>query len=400
MKIRYYGHIGERSGYGVAARAMCRALLAGGFDLEIRPIESRVALDALEDDDHDPSLVLAPHLRRPDEIASPDAVIVHTMPGDCTKVISVAIKDEHVDYELPSIAYTTWESCSIAPLGMREELSVFDQVWTPSEQSVHGFVTGWNVRENVPLCGDSPVLVMPHAYDDMIGVPSRSREGVMANQPYRFLYVGAWTSRKNPAGLIRAFAHAEMGTNDVELWIQSTGTPRETFAVALHQTGCVDERLPRIRFWNAPLSARAMREQFQNADCFVTASRGEAWNLPAFEAMLHRCHVIAPAGQGSDTFLRDTSADLVEDGVAGPAAVDVKVLGRLKDADGIQLQTIGAHGMSSRMLWWEPDLYELAGVMRAAADQKKRELAVHYDPAARFSYGAVGDRALRYLEDL
>lgn len=396
MKIRYYGHIGERSGYGVAARAMCRALIAAGIELEIRPIERRVEL-AIVDDVGD-SILLAKHLTAPADLdPTVDVVIVHTMPMDCAKVLTIATRDEGVAPETPAIAYTTWEATSVAPAAIRTELTVFDQLWTPSSFSANGFATSWNRELKVPTAGDrndTPILVMPHAYD-------ASREYVRERPlttPYRFVYAGAWTSRKNPAGVIRAFAHANLPRDEAELWIQSTGTPRETFVIALHQTGCVDDQLARIRFFNEPLSAMTMRETYQNADCFVTASRGEAWNLPAFEAMLARIHVIAPTPAGSDEFLVGTTADLFEDGMVVPAAVDVRLLG--KEGETYSIQTIGAQGLSARSQWWEPDLTELASLMRRAFENKTRGLAVTYDPAARFSYEAIGKLALQHMEHL
>lgn len=402
MKVRYYGHVGARSGYGVAARGMCRALIEAGVELEIRPLERRVEL-AVVDDGCD-AILLAPHLRAPADLSRPDVVIVHTMPADCEKVLSVACRDEGAPEGVGAVAYTTWEAISPAPLPIKEGIGLlFDQVWSPSSASAGGFAVNWDLEARHPVApGGTPIHTVPHAFDpELLGrAPSRDREGMMAGQPYRFLYVGAWTSRKNPAGLIRAFAFADFEPNEAELWIQSTGTPRETFGVALHQTGCVDDRLARVRFFNEPLSAMAMREQYRNADCFVTASRGEAWNLPAFEALLERCHIIAPGREGSDTFLEETSAHLVMDGMTMPAGVDVRITGQTPAGDGVYIETIGAQGLSSRCLWWEPDLAELACAMRAAVEQTKRELTVHYDPVDRFSYGAVGELALKHLEKL
>lgn len=401
MKIRYYGHVGERTGYGVAARAMCRALLAAGAELEIRPIEPKVQLSLI--DDVGDTILLSKHLTRPDDLCSdPDATIVHTMPGDCAKVLGIAVRDEHLDHDRPAVAYTTWEGMSQAPMQTLEDLTVFDQCWTPSHASANGFAQSWDRDQRRPTIGDrngTPVLVMPHAYDPehYNSVHVRAPLSTMP-RPYRFIYVGAWTSRKNPAGLIRAFAYADFGVNDAELWIQSTGTPRETFAVALHQTGCVDDKLARIRFFNEPLSSMQMREQFRNADCFVSATRGEAWNLPCFEAALSRAHVIVPSAMGMDEFLVHTSADLITEGLVQPCAIDVRVTGMTPD--GINLQTVGAQGLSARGTWWDPDLTELAGAMRIAAATERRDLTWHENPADHFSYEAVGKRALRYLEDL
>lgn len=396
MKVRYYGHIGERSGYGVAAREMCRALVTAGIDLEIRPLERRVMLEIL---DGGSNLPLASYLRPPSELEQPDIVIVHTLPLDCSQVLAHAIAEELEHHDLPWVAYTTWE-CMNAPPAIHDALSRFDQVWTPSKASALALMNHIELATSqyqiIPFAEDrhrADVHVMPHAYD----VESIHLDGLAHDGPYRFLYVGAWTSRKNPSGLLRAFAHAGFRPDEAEIWMHSAGTSNEAFAIAHAQTGC-HTSMARVRFLYEPLSWHLMLKQYRAVDCFVTASRGEAWNLPAFEAMLHRRHVIAPSPAGSDDFLIGTSAKLVDRGMASPAGVDVSLTS--SDGKSADLRVIGAQGISSRSLWWEPDLFELAKAMRDAVDNQRRHLSLQYNPADRYSYEAVGKLALKHLEDL
>jgi glycosyltransferase involved in cell wall biosynthesis len=377
VKVRYYGHVGERSGYGVAARAMCRALVTAGVELEIRPIERRTSLAVL---DEGSNLLLAPYLRRPDELTEPDVAIVHTLPLDCASVPF----EGHLE-ETPWVAYTTWEAMSPVPDVMVSLLSTFDQVWVPSSATERTFMG---------TADEVTTRVMPHAYDPDLMYSDGTAE---ASGRFRFLYVGAWTSRKNVAGLLRAWAMAFSSADPVELWIHSAGASQEAFGVALHQTGLLPEQLAKVRLLNEPLTPQQMTSQYRMTDCFVTASRGEAWNLPAFEAMLHRRHVIAPSPAGSDDFLRDTSADLIG-GMAVPAGVDVKVTG--KTGAGLNLEIVGAQGLTSRAKWLEPDLVRIAEAMRDTFATKRRDLRVKYNPEDRYSYEAVGKLALEHLEDL
>src|SRR6185295_1274929 len=140
-----------------------------------------------------------------------------------------------------------------------------------------------------------------------------ARKGIYATpdaEPFKFYYVGAWTQRKNPTGVIRAFCHAFTRADPVQLLLQCSGASLESIAAAAGSSGMGSERAPSIRPSVAPLTDEGILDLHRTADCFVTASRGEAWNLPAFDAMLAGRHVIAPRGQGSDDFLEDTSAAL------------------------------------------------------------------------------------------
>src|SRR4051812_17213220 len=83
MLVHYYGHVGQRSGYGRAATDLCKALHRAGVTLQIRPLcdPSQVDLEMVGE--------LAPLLTRVcSEI--PDAAIIHTLPYDCRKVYDMA----------------------------------------------------------------------------------------------------------------------------------------------------------------------------------------------------------------------------------------------------------------------------------------------------------------------
>jgi hypothetical protein len=125
-------------------------------------------------------------------------------------------------------------------------------------------------------------------------------------------------------------------------------------------------------------------------DCFVSASRGESWNLPAFEAMLAGRHIIAPAHQGSDDFLAITSADLYGSRLA-PAGGEI-IMGQPVDGQPgmVRAQYVGTQGLTAKDDWREPDIAELAMLMRRAYAEKRRKLVRHYLPSPLFGTRAVG----------
>jgi glycosyltransferase involved in cell wall biosynthesis len=348
-------------------------------------------------------LPLASYIRTDDQLTAPDVVFVHTLPLDCAKVLEIAgfvataqsstgiLTRERFRVEGPSggpcrfAAYTTWEGASAVPPEITGPLGIFDRVYVPS---LHNYD---RLRATVAR------RILPHAYDCIdpnVTVPP-------PDDRYRFYYIGAWTSRKNPVGIIRAYAYAFRPGDKVELLLRCAGNSELEFVVNAHSTGIQMAELAPIRFSGKTASDGELAELHRYCDCFVTATRGEAWNLPAFDAMVAGRHIIAPAEMGHADFLEDTSAAFYT-GYETPAEVDVRIAERRPDQPGgvINIEFVGAQGLTGRSTWLEPDLLQLAQLMRQAYDERKRDLAVQYSVPDRYSYAAVGDRLRKDLEDL
>lgn len=393
MKIRYYGHCGQLTGYGRAAEQMCHALLAAGAELEIRTL---APYDSLKFET-DGGILLETMLRTDAQLdPRPDVVIVHTLPMDCPKVVELAVPTLISSLRPRPIwvAYTTWEAVGEAPLHVVKPYEVFDEVWHPSASSSCAFEAlmaqdhGGNVR------------VMPHCFDEDTLPYCRERvhpPGATAPRvPYRFYSVGAFSARKNPVALVRAFAHAFTRDDDVELLLACQGLTAEILTHTICATGIPPNELPPIRCDFRALTEGELWNLHRGADCFVTATRGEAWNLPAFEAVLAGRHVIAPLGHGHQTFLHRTSA-MLYGSYPMPAMVETRAV---RDGSGFHVQTIGAQGLTSKSIWLEPDVLQLAEAMRASYEQRISNLDVQYDLAERFGYKAVGTLAMSALENL
>lgn len=405
MKVRLYSHIGRRSGYGKAGCELAMSLLAAGIDLEIRPIdtipESEAGIALAEH--HVP---LAARVRRDDQFdPKPDAIVVHTLPMDCWRLLDM-VNLHRIATKF--VAYTTWEALSPAPAEMVAQLAGFDQVWVPSLKNAETF---GELDKNLTF-PDAPrkVRVVPHAFwEDSLeerraAQSSTPFAGELANprggRPFRFYYTGAWNSRKNPAALVRAFVRTFTKSDEVELALHLPGVPSEAFLAALASTAVPMDEMPKIVHSTKLLPEYAMTGLHREMDCFVTATRGEAWNLPAFDAMLAGRKVIAPGGMGSDDYLRDTGADLYG-GMASLAVNDVKVEPKLPGTSGPAVcKPIGAQGLTCRATWLEPDLVRLCEHMKNVYEFRRRTMEVRYDPAGRYGYKAVGQICKTHLEAL
>src|SRR5215470_12396148 len=98
MLIRYYGHVGQPSGYGEAGNEICMAILEAGFDLEISttgdqlPARFEPLINRICDEDK-----LSP---------DPDVILVHTLPITCGGFLTTKnLRAQHP--KAKCIAYTT-----------------------------------------------------------------------------------------------------------------------------------------------------------------------------------------------------------------------------------------------------------------------------------------------------
>ncbi len=380
MKIRYYGAIAP-TGFGRATIEMCMALhRQPGVELEIAPMVQAGATSVRLPKTH---LPLARLCKSSDDLdPNPDVVIVHTLPWDCVRALS-KLGAAGVAPGAKRIAYTTWEAL-YAPERLAIELAQYDRVWLPSAPAARAFAGTMSY-------GDHVFDVMPHCFDEAT-FEERSRR-VQSEGAFRFYYLGAWNVRKNPAAVLRAYAHAFTKDDPVELIIQSSGANPTSIRLAGASTGLSAADFPDLRVRTEMISDADVLELHRGADCFVTASHGEAWNLPAFDAMLAGRHVIAPHGLGSDEFLAETSAALYG-GAAAPAQHDVRMIPGSSD-----LEIAGVQGMSARCLWVEPSMEALIACMRDAVKHRRRDLTANYDPRERFGYEAVGKRAVQLLQE-
>ena len=388
MLVRYYGHVGLPTGYGDAANEICMAMLEVGIELEIST-----------DGDQLPAryLPLATHIKNEGELSpDPDVVIVHTLPLDCAKVLAASRVREFYP-RAACIAYTTWEGIA-APKSVTDALSVFHQVWVPSQQTRDAIGKG-------PRAGGGGVAwcaVVPHAYD-----PSTEEDRYDVHPPYylpeapgtyRFYTLGAWVTRKNIDCVVRAYLRAFTPADDVELVVQSAGADRTACLFSQISTGLTLAETPKVTFSHERISEEQIWSIHRECDCYVTATRGEAWNLPAFDAMLAGRHIIAPSEMGHDDFLGKTSAWLYWSRTVASGG-EIRLSQDPKAPTGTVLaRYVGTQGITVRTEWRDPEVMRLAALMRSAYDQRLSHLTVNYNPSDLFSREAVGETIRNLLK--
>lgn len=190
-----------------------------------------------------------------------------------------------------TIVYSVWERDRIDE-GIARLLARVRQCWVPCSHNRQLLV-----KSGVP---EDRVHVVPHPYldSDKIHVCTR-RPPLVFDGWRRFYSIGRWEPRKGFAELIEAFLTAFRSSDKVSLSIKYSGTgnwpdyptPEEALARAVAAA-------PLENAWTPQLAQEAVRTvggrvkrskivqlHFEN-NVYVSASHGEAWGLPQFEAKL------------------------------------------------------------------------------------------------------------------
>ena len=170
---------------------------------------------------------------------------------------------------------------------------------------------------------------------------------------------------------------------------------RANFLTQIATTGLEQAMVPKIRFSNASLSDEEIRNLHADGDCFVTASRWEAFNLPAFDAVLAGRMVIATKYMGSDVFLFHTSARLVGSQLL-PCAADVSA--QVVEG-GLRFSVNKPQGIDAKALWRDPNMCEIGLHMRHVYEDRVNRLRVPPDHYRGFTRQTIGREVLRYLEE-
>lgn len=417
MRIRYLCHYSALTGFGRAARDYATALVAAGATVEIvdwrsypgRPEAAADATERVGTPEHRYRALDA--LVRPwptgNEDPAPDLVLAHGKPQ---VLADASIQDGlRTSAGTPIAAMTTWETSRL-PEALARGLGRYDALIVPSTFVAEVFDDQFDQDALHP-----DVWVVPHTFDPTVWAPAAYGR-VRTDGPTHFYTHGAWSERKHHLAVVRAFLHAFTADDDVDLMICSQGLDRAAVQTTILRGGLAPAQAPKMFLHGDPLSEANVLELHATGDVFVTATRGEGWGLPIFEAAVMGKPIIAPRYGGQADFLQvdtfpDPDAGWVYSGwrpvdhVMVPCFAGEPTL--VTDAAGrpIGLRASAVLGMDCKQTWAAPSISELADRMRAIHAQRQagyvtinasdREVLER-----RFAYATVGPDLLRVLKEI
>lgn len=271
MKVLYIGVYRDGTGWGQAALDTILALDTAGVDIVVRPVKLNDYKAKIPD--------RVEELEAKTSIGS-DVVIQHILP-------------HMMDYSgrfAKNIGYYCSETSNFRMSNWPERLNMMDEGWVANHQMLYA---ARNSHVTIPLN-------IAH-YATNIEKFHRSYEPLdfVSKLQDRFIFytIGELTRRKNLPGLLKAF-YSEFDTSEpISLVIKAHKPGMSSDETKKHVIGMCNEiknglkLYPRLGDYNDPLiitdrlTDEALSRLHTSCDCFVQPSFGEAWSIPAFEAM-------------------------------------------------------------------------------------------------------------------
>lgn len=371
-RILYVGTYRNRSGYARAAGDNILALQAAGAELAIRPVSY-----APMDEPIYPELAELENRR----FDSYDMVVQHIPPYGMSYFGEAGANIGSFYFEtMPLSAQWTRRAC------------LMDAVLMPCNAHAEAFkaAPGYDPKTRVVTC---PIPTNINRY-------AQSYSGIRKFDKYKqdgrfvFYTIGELNKRKNLSGLLRAF-FAEFGAHEpVALVVKATMEKKSSEEITNHVAtivqevarGCKMPDTPPVHVIPERLSEDEMMALHLACDCFVQPSCGEAWSIPAFDAMGFGKAPIVTATGGYLEYINETNGWLIP-GRMEPVFAEGDTHGEL---------------FTGKQSWCVPDLLMLRQRMREAYEDRsgyEEKAACGLECASKFSYEVLGPRLLEVLQN-
>ena len=296
MKVLFIGVYKDGTGWGNAAQSYILALDAAGVDVVPRPVKLNNA------DAEVPQRIL-------------------DLEGKNTKGCDVVIQNvlpHHMEYNSAfkkNIGIYFTETTHFKNSGWPQKLNFMDELWVCNEQmSCAANSSGVNTPINI---------VHVPSYIDKYKREYETIDFGFDGERFIFYFVGEIIRRKNIVALLKAF-HLEFSTNEpVELVIKGNLSGSDPEETRHHIEEICNQIKTNLKLYPSPsdykqetiitdaVSNDHIMRIHATCDCFVAPSFGEAWCIPAFDAMCMGNTPIVNDCTGLREFVNDENGWLV-----------------------------------------------------------------------------------------
>ncbi len=364
MKVLYLGHYKEGTGWSDAAINNILALNKQDVDLVTRNVrltkEVPVPQEILE-------------LEKKD-LQNIDVCIQHVLPHHLVGTTKFKKNIAYFVNETNTIKYAS---------NWLQLLQMMDEVWVPCERS----------KTNLHNDGIENVQVVPHTFDmSDYKIDNTMKASNLVDENFKFYYIGEHNDRKNLENIIRCFHVAFSPSEPVDLVLKvNAGAYQDVDSLCTH----VKKQLRLYNNMNTYKKENIIpkylsRQEILNfhnvCDCYLSTSHGEAWNIPAFEAMAFGNTPICSAYGGPEDFIDK----------------DDKNTGTLiRGAKKIANHQNPAFGFlaTGREMWFEPDDEHTIETMRYYFENRnKKDVKPAVEQAEKFSYENIGKLMQEFLQ--
>ena len=358
MKILYIGHYRESSGWSKTAIDNILAMNHVGLDVVCRNVK------LTNKDCQIPEDVIKLEKK---SLKGVTHCIQNVLPHH---IVMSQFFQKNVCYYLAESTFTKknrWHS----------NLNLVDEIWVPNndlkintEQFVNKDV------KIVPLCCDKSKFKKEYQKIDF-GVD---------NSAFKFYFIGDLNERKNLDSIIRSYYKTFSNNQNVALFckVKKFGLSEkklQEYCQSLCKTIQKQMRLYKdenkyapIRFITEDVSEQFIDQLHYSCDCFVGASHGEAWSIPAFEAMcFNKTPICSNEGGPKDYITNDPSSGRLIGGT-----IDI-----CNSTD-----AAFSHIFTGSELWFHPSEKEISEAMMYYYNNRNHKF--NHERIEQFSYEKIG----------
>lgn len=285
VKVLYISNYSDSTGWGNAAAMSIRALDSAGIKVVPRAITFNGYAGRLNT--HPRILELEEN-----DLSNIDVCIQHALPTNYfyhSNFKNIA----RYETETFDLSYSKWPNY----------INLLDEAWVPNKQAYDASIfSGVNRKVNIAH----------HCIDmDRFGKIEKTWNSDALKNSFNFCFVGELVSRKNLSALLKAF-HIEFHPSENVNLVCKTNSPGLDSEKSLQKfeelNNFVTSGLKIRSRYKEPLSISGMLPEntllsiMKHCHCFVCPSYGEAWCIPALEAMAVGMKVIYVDGTGLEEF--------------------------------------------------------------------------------------------------
>jgi glycosyltransferase involved in cell wall biosynthesis len=369
MKVLYIGHYREGGGWAKASIDYIQALHSVGVDVVCRNV-------SLTDKYVDvPSSIIAMENK---SLEGVDYCIQHVLPHH---LISTSKFKKN-------IAYFVYETNSMKDNDWTNYLKLVDEVWVANQ----------SLCNVVKEAGVQNVKILPHCFNtDTYKKEYKKLQMQDMEGKFIFYYIGDYNTRKNIDSIIRCFHSEFRNQEEVALLVKINKfkVPPDTLRqVYIEKSEVIKESMrlytDRTKFCKEVVVTEDILEDqiyslHKTCDCFITISHGEAWSIPAFDAMAFGNTPICSNEGGPKDFIdaSDTNTGSLIDGVYNVC--------NCPDA-------AFPHIFTGREEWFCPSESQTKKAMRYYYENRDNiDRSAGLKQAEKFSYEKIGTKIKEYL---
>lgn len=359
-KVLYIGNYKENTGWGNAVVNNILAIDSAGIDVVPRAVAYE-----LKDD--------APY---PDRIKQLEANSSYDC-DICIQHVLPHLFSYNSNYK--NIGFMAVESALFRRTGWVESANLMDEIWVPSlVTKAHCRLSGIKV----------PIKVVPHS----LNLNQFNEENVIKveqlESTFNFIFIGEFIERKNIAAFIKAFYTEFDNFEPVNLVIktsQTTASNVETYVSNIANGLKIRKKYKPPIVISGMINRKIYTSILKQCHSFVMPSRGEAFCIPALEAMACGIPIIWTENTGLDDFAIGEKVQSYETPCFG-AVTGIPFLD------------------NSRSYWQEIDLRKLQFAMRSAfmkwnTEQSIKESKEAKEKAKEYTHESIGKQIKELLND-